>query len=52
MKTIKALFAILFLSTMFLSCEAESINDEVGIEFNDETYSNEDANDNPLPPTK
>ncbi|WP_438712400.1 hypothetical protein ACSTS3_08600 [Aquimarina muelleri] len=32
MKTIKTLFVILFLSTMFIACEAESVNEEVGIE--------------------
>ncbi len=32
MKTIKTLFAILFLSTFFIACEADSINEEVGIE--------------------
>ncbi|WP_157766039.1 hypothetical protein [Aquimarina aggregata] len=36
MKTIKTLFAILFLSTMFLACEADNINEEVGIEIEDE----------------
>ena len=32
MKTIKVLFAVLCLSTMFVACEAETINEEVGIE--------------------
>ncbi len=32
MKTIKTLFAILFLSTFFIACEADSVNDEVGID--------------------
>lgn len=32
MKTIKTLFAILFLSTFFIACEADAVNDEVGIE--------------------
>lgn len=35
MKTIKTIFAILFLSTMFIACEANAVNDEVGIEVND-----------------
>ncbi len=35
MKTIKALFAILFLSTMFLACEADAVNEEIGIEERD-----------------
>ncbi len=32
MKTIKTLFVILFLSTFFIACEADAVNDEVGIE--------------------
>ncbi|MBG6133287.1 hypothetical protein IWQ47_004786 [Aquimarina sp. EL_43] len=32
MKTIKTLFAILFLTTMFMACEADTVNDEMGIE--------------------
>ncbi|GAA4278256.1 hypothetical protein [Aquimarina mytili] len=34
-KTIKTLFAILFLSTFFIACEADSVNEEIGIEIND-----------------
>lgn len=44
MKTIKTLFAILFLSTMFIACEADAVNDEVGIEVND-TIGEDDANE-------
>lgn len=45
MKTIKTLFAILFLSTMFVACDAENINEEeVGIEDID-IYGDEDASD-------
>lgn len=40
MKTIKTLFTILFLTTMFMACEADSVNDEVGIEL-DDTIGNE-----------
>ncbi|WP_074409134.1 hypothetical protein [Aquimarina megaterium] len=36
MKTVKTIFAILFLSTMFIACEADAVNDEVGIEVNDQ----------------
>ncbi len=36
MKTIKTLFAILFLSTFFIACEAESADDQVGIDLNEE----------------
>ncbi len=32
MKTIKTIFAILFLTTMFMSCETDTLNDEVGFE--------------------
>ena len=32
MKTIKTIFAILFVSSMFIACESDSINEEVGIE--------------------
>lgn len=32
MKIIKTLFAILFLTTMFIACEADTVNDEVSIE--------------------
>ncbi len=42
MKTIKTLFAILFLSTFFIACEADSVNDEVGIEIEDINSGEED----------
>ncbi|WP_282081535.1 hypothetical protein [Aquimarina algiphila] len=45
MKTIKTLFAILFLSSFFIACEADSLNDEVGIE-DVETLGTEDAGGN------
>ncbi|WP_299224134.1 hypothetical protein [uncultured Aquimarina sp.] len=32
MKAIKTIFAVLFVSSMFIACEADNINDEVGIE--------------------
>ncbi len=41
MKTIKTIFAILFLSSMFIACEADTVNDEVGIEEVD-TFSGEE----------
>ncbi|WP_161635329.1 hypothetical protein [Aquimarina macrocephali] len=44
MKTIKTIFAILFLSTMFIACEADAVNDEVGIE-DVETVGEDDANE-------
>ncbi|WP_160114538.1 hypothetical protein [Aquimarina sp. AU474] len=49
MKIIKTLFAILFLSTMFLACETNSVNEEIGIEDIDNVYG-EDA-DEDIPPT-
>ncbi|SHI70209.1 hypothetical protein [Aquimarina spongiae] len=42
MKTIKTLFAILFLSTFFIACEADSVNDEVGLESDQEVFLVED----------
>ncbi len=42
MKTIKTLFTILFLMTLLMACEAESVNDEVGIEINDQIGGEED----------
>ncbi|WP_299440963.1 hypothetical protein [uncultured Aquimarina sp.] len=32
MKAIKTIFAVLFVSSMFIACEADTINEEVGIE--------------------
>jgi len=32
MKTIKTLFAVVVLSSVFYACEAETLNEEVGIE--------------------
>ncbi|WP_160111928.1 hypothetical protein [Aquimarina sp. AU58] len=42
MKTVKTIFAILFLSTMFIACEADAVNDEVGIEVNDQVADESD----------
>lgn len=42
MKTIKTLFAILFLSSMFIACETDSVNEEVGIEDVETFGSGED----------
>lgn len=42
MKAIKTIFAVLFVSSMFIACESDSINEEVGIEF--ETLAEEDDN--------
>ena len=44
MKTIKILFAILFLSTMFLACEADTVNEEIGLEIdiNDDLRGEDD----------
>lgn len=44
MKAIKTIFAVLFVSSMFIACEADSINEEVGIEEIDvETVAGEDG---------
>ncbi|GAA4272364.1 hypothetical protein U6A24_10535 [Aquimarina gracilis] len=40
MKTIKTLFAVVVVSTMFIACEADSVNEEIGID-NLETFSDE-----------
>ncbi|SEM24063.1 hypothetical protein SAMN04487910_4529 [Aquimarina amphilecti] len=57
MKAIKTIFAVLFVSSMFIACESDSINEEVGIDELElladeddntdtevETYSSEDDN--------
>lgn len=31
MKAIKTIFAVLFVSSMFIACESDSINEEVGV---------------------
>ncbi|WP_165583457.1 hypothetical protein [Aquimarina atlantica] len=50
MKTVKTIFAILFLSTMFIACEANTVNDEVGIEDVDTTATgDQDAGDEVAP---
>ena len=49
MKTIKTLFAILFLSTFFIACEADSANEEVGIEDIENVVSLEDDEDTVKP---
>ncbi|MBQ0734303.1 hypothetical protein [Aquimarina celericrescens] len=51
MKTIKTLFTVLFLSTFFIACEADSVNEEVGIEFVDESGSEEELPSS-IPPVK
>ncbi len=50
MKTIKTLFAILFLTTMFIACEAESVNEEVGVEVEDR-FGTEDADTGEVEPS-
>lgn len=43
MKAIKTIFAVLFVSSMFIACESDSINEEVGIdEVEFETLAGED----------
>lgn len=48
MKTIKTIFAILILSTMFIACEAEAVNDEIGVELEDQ-FANEEDEDQTEP---
>ncbi len=44
MKTIKTIFAILFVSSMFIACEADTVNEEVGLEETDtEVFGTEDS---------
>ncbi|WP_160114342.1 hypothetical protein [Aquimarina sp. AU119] len=50
MKTIKTLLVILFLGTLFVACEADSVNDEIGID-GIETFGSEEAHD-AIPPTE
>ncbi|MBQ0734304.1 hypothetical protein [Aquimarina celericrescens] len=42
MKTIKIIFAVLLMSSMFLACEKDNVNDELGVEFVDEFGSEEE----------
>ncbi len=42
MKTIKLTLVVLFLSTLFVSCETDSVNDEIGIEVSDDSFAIED----------
>ncbi len=46
MKTIRTIFAILFLSSLFIACEAEAADDQVQIE---DIYNEEDSNDSTEP---
>ncbi len=52
MKTIKTLFAILFLSTFFIACEADPVNEEVGIEEFDTFGSEDDDGQVVVPPNQ
>ncbi|WP_299249758.1 hypothetical protein [uncultured Aquimarina sp.] len=51
MKAIKTIFAVLFVSSMFIACEADNINDEVGIDEIDEieTFAGEDDEEETTP---
>ncbi|WP_158597774.1 hypothetical protein [Aquimarina sp. AD10] len=44
MKTVKALFVILVLTTIFLGCEADELNDETAIEIEDVMGEDEEGN--------
>ena len=46
MKAIKTIFAVLFVSSMFIACESDSINEEVGIdEVEFENFAGEEDDD-------
>ncbi len=46
MKAIKTIFAVLFVSSMFIACEADTISEEVGIEdINVETVAGEEEDE-------
>ncbi|WP_226294394.1 hypothetical protein [Aquimarina algicola] len=49
MRTIKTLFIILFLSTFFIACETDSIDDELNTELNDINSSEDDSKEIPVP---
>ncbi len=52
MKAIKTIFAVLFVSSMFIACEADSVNDEVGIDEVDiELNAGEEDDDETSPQT-
>ncbi len=42
MKTIKTIFAILLLTIAFVACEADSVNEEIGIDA-EKIYATEEA---------
>ena len=42
MKTIRTIFALLFVSSMFIACETDSVNDEVGIDEEIEIFGGEE----------
>ena len=44
MKTIKVLFAVLFVSSMFIACENDNINEELSVE-EIEVVGEEDASE-------
>lgn len=50
MKAVKTIFAILVLATVFVACESENVNDEIGLDAN-EILATEDAGGEILPPT-
>ncbi|WP_158447889.1 hypothetical protein [Aquimarina longa] len=49
MKTIKIIFAVLLLSPLFIACEADSVDEQVGIEEQTDIIGGEDAADE-IPP--
>ncbi|WP_188112261.1 hypothetical protein [Aquimarina sp. RZ0] len=45
MKAIKTIFAILFVSSMFIACEADTVNEEVGLEEIEEVGTEDGSED-------
>lgn len=43
MKAIKTIFAVLFVSSIFIACENDTINDELGIEETDVEFFGEEG---------
>ncbi|MBP2833989.1 hypothetical protein J8281_17470 [Aquimarina sp. U1-2] len=50
MKTIKTLFAAIVVSTLFIACEADAVNEEVGLELEDQFASEDDDGQFITPP--
>ncbi|GAA3516726.1 hypothetical protein GCM10022393_33560 [Aquimarina addita] len=52
MKAIKTIFAVLFVSSMFIACENDNVNEELGVDEVDvELFGDEDADEEEIIPT-